>query len=698
MRYISILLVIFNALTIYGQTDSVMHRSLKEVEVLANRRFIKTKGAETKIQIANGPYAEIGSVKEMLCNLPGVVSVNEEIEVRGSGTPAFVVDGREIKNLSELDVLQSSQVREVRIDRNPDMKFSSAYKAVVYIETKKSLDDMLYLQVYNSFGLRHHIQENPGLTMSGQFSKFTTSLSYSFRHAAFRTDETYFRNITPSSDFPLAFTLEQPRQSEYTTNAHVLNWSGEYTFDKYHRLGIYYHTIFEPTLTTETGHNVINWHEEKNSMLFEESNQKRTNLQSLTLYYNYQHGKNRIKFVQDYAYRHSSNELNSREQDGSNNNSIASNASRNYHILTSNIEYTGKLPLDILLTAGERYYYVNSQTNTTSIGGTNYEIPNSAYLHVIEHTPQTYMGLLRRFGSFSASAGFRYEYISRKLSGITDASLHYSKFMPWMRLSYSNDKGFDLYARYINWRRQPSFSQINSGITYQDPYAYSAGNPSLKTSFTHSVRLGGSYKSIDFEVNYQYERNVMDDVEIAVDRNTPVVKQLTVNLPKFQELSFSLGYNLTLIKKMDFYVNCTLSLPDATVRIMDENVKRSSPAFDINANLTYRPLKYLSIYSTFSHQGHRQYITTIQRSVQQWNAGATASLAKGKLSMTLEVTDILNRAHFNNITSNYFNVEYGTFGKNDNRGIRFRVSYTIFNKRIRSNSNRGNEEVINRTE
>ena len=149
---------------------------------------------------------------------------------------------------------------------------------------------------------------------------------------------------------------------------------------------------------------------------------------------------------------------------------------------------------------------------------------------------------------------------------------------------------------------------------------------------------------------------------------------------------------------MDFYVNCTLSLPDATVRIMDENVKRSSPAFDINANLTYRPLKYLSIYSTFSHQGHRQYITTIQRSVQQWNAGATASLAKGKLSMTLEVTDILNRAHFNNITSNYFNVEYGTFGKNDNRGIRFRVSYTIFNKRIRSNSNRGNEEAINRTE
>lgn len=92
MRYISILLVIFNALTIYGQTDSVMHRSLKEVEVLANRRFIKTKGAETKIQIANGPYAEIGSVKEMLRNLPGVVSVNEEIEVRGSGTPAFVVD------------------------------------------------------------------------------------------------------------------------------------------------------------------------------------------------------------------------------------------------------------------------------------------------------------------------------------------------------------------------------------------------------------------------------------------------------------------------------------------------------------------------------------------------------------------------------------------------------------------------------
>ena len=78
------------------------------------------------------------------------------------------------------------------------------------------------------------------------------------------------------------------------------------------------------------------------------------------------------------------------------------------------------------------------------------------------------------------------------------------------------------------------------------------------------------------------------------------------------------------------------------------------------------------------------------------NLGFSGKFLKERLSINLEFMDILGKANYNNLSTTFRNVIYGTKGKSDMRGIRLRISYTIFNKSIKINGTRENTEILNR--
>ncbi|MCF0180350.1 MAG: hypothetical protein HUJ97_08950 [Bacteroidales bacterium] len=49
------------------------------------------------------------------------------------------------------------------------------------------------------------------------------------------------------------------------------------------------------------------------------------------------------------------------------------------------------------------------------------------------------------------------------------------------------------------------------------------------------------------------------------------------------------------------------------------------------------------------------------------------------------------------MTLNYGQTSYGTYGKNDFRGVDLSVSYVIFSKPIKVRTERGNASVVDRT-
>ena len=73
-----------------------------------------------------------------------------------------------------------------------------------------------------------------------------------------------------------------------------------------------------------------------------------------------------------------------------------------------------------------------------------------------------------------------------------------------------------------------------------------------------------------------------------------------------------------------------------------------------------------------------------------------ASLLKNRLTVNLALSDLLDGAHYNNLTYRYGAITNGTYGKNDIRGVMLKLDYTIFSKKIKTHATRGNEEETGR--
>lgn len=682
-----------------SRPDTVV--TLKEVVVSARQNVVTTNGAVTHIRIAGTPYANLGTLADMLPMIPGFVNKGSGIEVSGNGKPVFILDGREIRNESELATISADNIKSIRIDKTPDAQYAGLVNATVQIFSKKNLNDYLFLQAINEMNVRRRLSEGPALNARAQYRGFTSTFYYDFSHSQSLIKETYFRNITDNLNTvsPL-FSLNQNRELHTQGNTHYLNWMGEYTFNSHHRLGLYYHGNYDFSRLREVGNTNARLRDTLTILPFNATEKNKHGLSSFTVMYTFNKGSHRLNVTQDVAFRDTPSSKTTIEGDDSS--EVAYSSHSRYKLYTTNIRYSTALPYRIGMSAGLTFNCVHSNYNLSYLSNSD-NIP--AYYsgsNVSEYIPQAYVALGRQFGHIYLSSGLRYEYTYRgvvntkAIAQENNYSQHYSNLLPWMLIKYQHKSGLDLYGQYTQKSIQPSFTQINSGLIYHDPFSYQCGNPELKTAFTRDVKIGGSYRNVEANIIYTTTRNVIESVESQMQPSSPIVKQFAINFPRFTEWRYTLGYSLS-IGKVDLYASGGIVQPYITVPINGIEQKRNMTTFDWDANITYQPLDWLSFYSSINYQGDREYITTFQYAAHNWKAGVNMTLLDSRLKFTIEARDILNKAHYNNLICSYNNIQWGTRGTNDLRGIRFLMSYTIFNKRIQSQTSRGNEDLIQRT-
>ena len=168
-----------------------------------------------------------------------------------------------------------------------------------------------------------------------------------------------------------------------------------------------------------------------------------------------------------------------------------------------------------------------------------------------------------------------------------------------------------------------------------------------------------------------------------------------VNLDKYQETTFNISYSSN-IKKLDYYLDFSLNLPYAKILVGESMQTRKKPFIDAEVNLTYAFNERFSLYTKYVLQGKRDIRISHQKAVHNWDFGFTGKWLKDKLSLTLEATDILGKANYNNITDTYGFIQNGTYGTSDMRGIRLSIRYTLFNKPISVSAQRANAETLMR--
>ena len=107
-----------------AETDTVTGKQLEEVTVTADAKTVTVDGFKTTIQIAGTAYDVAGSVIDLLPYLPGMTRTAGGLEVRGYGTPVYVIDGKKVTDMRQVSMLQVDRVSKVTIDTNPEMEYA----------------------------------------------------------------------------------------------------------------------------------------------------------------------------------------------------------------------------------------------------------------------------------------------------------------------------------------------------------------------------------------------------------------------------------------------------------------------------------------------------------------------------------------------------------------------------------------------
>ena len=120
--------------TIILQPEATM---LGEVVVKATRPVFKLTTEGIKTHVDGTLLSRVGTASDVLQNLPGVQQKADGIEVFGKGTPLIYINGREMRNKSELDQLKSDDIESVELITNPGAKYKADVESVILIKTKR---------------------------------------------------------------------------------------------------------------------------------------------------------------------------------------------------------------------------------------------------------------------------------------------------------------------------------------------------------------------------------------------------------------------------------------------------------------------------------------------------------------------------------------------------------------------------------
>lgn len=121
-------------LLIAMQPDAVQ---LQETVVTARRPTYRMKGNSLVTSVSNSLLSTLGSAGEVLAHVPFVQAKDDGYTVFGKGTPLIYLNGRQVRDLTELDRLDAKDIQSVEVITNPGAEYDVTVKSVIKIKTVK---------------------------------------------------------------------------------------------------------------------------------------------------------------------------------------------------------------------------------------------------------------------------------------------------------------------------------------------------------------------------------------------------------------------------------------------------------------------------------------------------------------------------------------------------------------------------------
>ena len=497
---------------------------LGEVVVKGDLPKMQLKGDAMVTTVQGSILEKAGTGEDLLDKLPGVSADDGEVRVFGAGAPEIYINGRKVRNNSELAQLSSDNIKSVEVVNNPGSRYDATVNAVIRIKTKKPQGEGF------GFDNRFYTEYRYDWTVNDVFD-------FNYRKGGFDLSGMISGNDRRSENNK---HIEQETflDRTWTQKSYLYNWkhiqniaamlSLNYQFNENHSLGMRYNYDRTPKF-----HDDIDMQTDvaQNNIPYEKSNSGGwqnhvSSGHTLNTYYNGQVGDWHIDFNADGIWQKNRIPQEMLEE------IISADGERKEQTVTSesndkNTLYAAKLVAEHPLwkgnfSLGSEYTYTNRLNSYRNVEG----ILDNDESRIRENSFAIFAEYGFRISRLQVRAGIRYEHLASDYyeegKRIDEQSRTYDNVFPSVSLSLPVGKA-QLQLSYTGSIYRPPYWMLRSSTTYVNRYTYEGGNPFLRPSVINRLSFNLSYKWLYFNTRYIHGRDAIIQLNQAYSEDDPTV-------------------------------------------------------------------------------------------------------------------------------------------------------------------------------
>jgi hypothetical protein len=620
------------------KSDATM---LNEVVVNGDIPRIRLRDDAVVATVENTVLSKAGTANDVLKRLPAITGDDGDFSIFGKGKAKIYVNNRELRDPSELDLIASSDIREVEIIHNPGACYDASVKAIIRIHTIKKVGDGFSFDVRSTSLINKHTDLREQLNMNYRYKGLDIFATAKYERY------NYVQNsvLTQKAFVDTLWTQTNSLDVEGIADPLTIIGGINYEINPNHYVGVKHTMSLSPGRNEES---IITKSDVYANNEFFDRWVSVNNVKSdsepkhrLNAYYNGTIGNLKIDFNSDFYRSSQFSEINITESSQEFDDRIVKSSNR-----IENRLFATRLVLSYPLfggnfSAGNEYTRTHRNddymTDIDVIPSSNTSIHDQNNSFFAEYSRNTPIGKL--------SAGIRYEdvnfdYFNGDIK-IDDQSRKYNSWFP--NFSYSNAFGdVQMQLSYNVKTVRPSYWQLGSNTLYGNRFTLQRGNPFLRPSTVRDASLMTSWRFLQFMLSYKQEKDAIIHWAEQHADNPAVAILSNKNIDKLPSMTAF----ITASPKFGIWS------PIASVGLIKQWFSVTSN--DINVNLN-KPMMIASLNNSFTLP--KGFLVTLDANYQGIgstqnveltkdkyvvNLGVTKSFLNDKLSVTLKGHDIFH--------------------------------------------------------
>ncbi|MDD2477173.1 MAG: outer membrane beta-barrel family protein, partial [Dysgonamonadaceae bacterium] len=606
---------------------------LGEVVIKGGLPKIRLRNDALVTTVQNSVLSKAGTANDVLKRLPSITGKDGKFSVFGKGQAKIYINNREMSDVSELDILNSADIKEVEIVNNPGASYDASVKAVIRIYTLRKVGDGFSFDVRSSYFQSQNTDLTEQLNVNYRQNGWDVFGTFTYNRNASIQDSKMTQNTYVDTLWIQENDMYSDRLSHTLTGIAGVN----YEISPKQYIGMKYtHTAF-PSFNslTELNSTVLAdgvFYDKWNSVEKTKTSHKPSH--RLNAYYNGSFGDLKLDFNTDFYkgtaisksfVTETSQEYDNREVKSENrvdNRLIAAK------LVLSHPLFGGQLSAGSEFTDTDRKdEYTNNQKIVPSSNTTIKEQNSSFFAEYSHPTPIGQLG-----------AGLRYENVQSDYfdneAKIDEQSRRYDQWFPNVSLA-TTLREVNLQLSYTAKTKRPTYRQLSSNVFYGNRFTLQTGNPFLKPATIHDVTLVGTWKFLQLMASYKNEKNTVIYWAEQLEENPAVTLLAYRNLEKLPSLSAFLTASPTFgiwsPQASVGFIKQKLTITTNSIPIV---LNKPMPIASLNNSFSLPMNVLFSLDLSFQGKGNYQNVY-LSENISVVNIGLTKSFLNDQLQVSL---------------------------------------------------------------